>query len=113
MIVYLGFGNSDNKLTQREWVLLQIELKQVIHNAGVQILGEWHSYPDSIFQNACFAFGTLDDPGKTADLQGTIKAIAVEFKQDAIAWNEVTETQFLGPGDHVMTHPGSDHWTGE
>jgi hypothetical protein len=110
-VIYVGFGNSDDKLPQRKWAVFQIELKQAIHDAGCMILGEYHSYPDSIYQNACLAF-SADDQDLIDTLKGTIKAIAIEYQQDAIAWNEVVHTEFLGPGDYVMEHPGSERWAG-
>lgn len=110
MIVYLGFGNSDDKLPQRDWALLQITLKEALHVFGGTVYGEWHSYPDSMFQNACLALDIDDE--KIPEAKGIVRAVAVEFKQDAIAWNEVTETEFLGPTGHTLNHPNSDRWTG-
>jgi hypothetical protein len=110
MIVYLGFGNSDDKLTQRDWARLQLELKRALLDHGVEWLGDWHSYPDSIYQNACYGFHLDDD--KAPELMGVIKAIAIEFKQDAIAWNRVSESLFLGPKYHLGNrHPDEQSWS--
>lgn len=107
-IVYLGFGNSDDRLRQADWAVFQIQLKQAIHDTGAQIYGEWHSYPDSIYQNACLAFDIED--GKLPETMGLVKAIAIEFQQDAIAWNQVQSTVFLGPAGSTPTHPNSSSW---
>jgi hypothetical protein len=101
VIVYLGFGNSDDKLGQRDWCAFQIELKNAVRGFAHQWLGDWHSYPDSIYQNACYAFHVEDD--QVPELKGVVAAVAAEFKQDAIAWNEITATQFLGPAADKYT----------
>lgn len=110
MIAYVSIGNSDDKLSQRDWVLLQLDTKQVIHDAGAVIHGEWHSYPDSIFQNACLCFDV--DENKVPELKGTLAAIAVEYRQDSIAWASIVQTEFLGQQTHTLNHPNSDRWTG-
>lgn len=93
-VIYIGIGNSDDKLSQREWALLQIEVKQALHERNANLIGEWHSYPDSIFQNACFALDV--DQALVPELKGDLTALATMYKQDAIAWAEAPTTEMLG-----------------
>lgn len=92
MIVYVGIGNSDDKLPQRDWVLFQLDTRQAIKDAAGYVIGDWHSFPDSIFQNACICFDLDDD--KAPELKGTLAAIATQYRQDSIAW-AVADTQML------------------
>lgn len=109
-VIYLGYGNSDDKLSQRDWALFQIQLKDNVVVAGASVIGEWHSYPDSIFQNATLAID-IDD-SKIPEIKGVVRATAIEFKQDAIAFNQIADSEFLGPNIHKLNHPNSDRWTG-
>lgn len=111
MTVFLGVGNSDDKISQVYWADLISEIRSTLKAFNVEMRGEWFSAPDSSYQNACFAF----EPGKKTipELQGTIRGVAVLFNQDAIAWSECKTTLFLGPQDHQgLNHPDSDRWTG-
>ncbi len=109
--VYVAIGNSDDKLSQNRWVCFLLDTKQAIHDSGALIHGEWTSYPDSIYQNACFCFEIDDD--KVPELKGELTAIAVVYDQDAISWVETTATEFLGASkQYKLNHPKSDRWTG-
>lgn len=110
VITYLSCGNTDDKLTQREWASLLNEIHRTLLTYSVSWYGNWYSAPESEFQNACFAFSVHDD--LRPELQGEMRAIAVEYKQDAIAWADCPATEFLGPEMHTLNHPGSDRWTG-
>lgn len=96
MNVLVGIGNSDNRLTQQEWVAFLLEVKKVLrYEANAHIHGDWHSYPDSIYQNAAWCVEVDDE--KVPELKGALSAIAHIYRQEAIAWNEMTEVEFLGP----------------
>lgn len=94
MIAYVSIGNSDDKLNQRQWVLFLLETKTAIHETGALIHGEWHSYPDSIYQNACFCFEVDDE--KVPELKGDLAGLAQVYQQESIAWVEAPTTEFLG-----------------
>lgn len=95
MIVLACIGNSDDKLPQQRWAAFQIEFRStVLEDTRVRIFGDWHSHPDSIFQNASIMFETPDDA--VPELKGELAALATIYGQDSIAWNELTETQMLG-----------------
>jgi hypothetical protein len=93
-VIYIGFGNSDDKLGQREWALFQIQLGDVLRNRNANVIGYWHSYPESMYQNACYAVQV--DPDLVPELKGDLAALATEFRQDSIAWAEAPTTEFLG-----------------
>ena len=110
MITYLSCGNSDDKLGQQDWACLLDEVENTLDRYHVSWIGVWYSEPRSGYQNACFAF-TLDDQHRP-ELKGELRAMAVEWKQDAFAWADCPATEFIGPQLHTLNHPGSDRWTG-
>lgn len=93
-VVYIGIGNSDDKLSQREWACFQIDVRDALRQRDAHLIGEWHSYPDSIFQNGCYAIDT--DGAAVDELKGDLAALATIYKQDAIAWAEAPTTLMLG-----------------
>jgi hypothetical protein len=110
-VAFIGIGNSDDKLTQREWVLFQIEVRTAVQDADATIHGDWHSLPDSIYQNACWCV-ELDDHN-VPEFKGVLAALAVQYKQDAIAWNQIARTEFIGPAADSITHRSVPDWAGE
>lgn len=96
MMALVCIGNSDDKLSQQEWVAFQLDVKLAMrYEADAHIHGEWHSYPDSIYQNAAWCID-IEDDDKMWELKGKLAAIAQIYRQDAITWNELTGTVFLG-----------------
>lgn len=95
MIVYVSIGNSDDHLTQREWALFQIDLQQLLHDAGALFHGEWYSNPNSIFQNACVCMELPD--ALASGVKQKLIALAGKYVQDSIAWAHAPVTEFLGP----------------
>lgn len=94
MIVYVSIGNSDDRLSQREWALYQIDLQQLLHDAGGLFHGEWYSNPNSIFQNACICMEIAD--AATPPLKIKLVMLAKKYRQDSIAWAIAPTTEFLG-----------------
>jgi hypothetical protein len=91
---FICVGNSDDKLPQRQWVSLQLEIRMAIQETAAAILGDWHSAPDSIYQNACWCIEI--DGDEVPELKGHLAALATVYKQQSIAWNACTDTEFLG-----------------
>lgn len=93
MIVYISAGNSDDKLTQRDWALLQTrivnEIRQLAH-----IHGNWYSAPHAAFQNMCVCAEMTE--ASAGMLKATMAELASQFRPDSIAWAEVPSTEFLG-----------------
>lgn len=52
MNILISIGNSDDKLTQREWSEMVTDMRDILDWPGVQLHGEWFSRPDSPWQNA-------------------------------------------------------------
>jgi hypothetical protein len=93
MIAYVTIGNSDDKLTQREWACFQIDVSQILNDAGCLYHGEWNSHPTSIFQNACWCVEVDED--HTAALKDKLKGLSVKYGQDSIVWAQAPQPEFL------------------
>lgn len=91
--VYVGIGNSDDKLSQREWSDFCADLRDIADAYAVQFLGEWYSLPNRRWQNAEVAW-TM----RTADLDGlrqVLTALRRKYQQDSIALAIVQRTEFV------------------
>lgn len=96
MIVYISIGNSDDKLSQREWANFLGSAWQLINTEkGAHVHGEWHSSPTSAYQNACWCV-ELSDGVTVGRLRAGLRHLAREYRQDSIAW-AVASTEFLPP----------------
>jgi len=97
VIVYVSVGNSDDKLTQREWANFLGSMWQLVHtDVEIKIHGEWFSSPTSAFQNACWCL-ELPDDYSVRRIRAALQRLASTYRQDSIAWAEVPSTEFLGP----------------
>lgn len=101
--VYVSIGNSDDKLTQTEWSRFYDAVNRAIFDVvkyqGARIHGTWLSLPHEPWQNACWCFDAHDDLfDHVAELREQLRELATEFRQDSIAWAEVSETEFLCAG---------------
>ncbi len=95
LTVYASIGNSDDKLTQQRWAEFHEIFAALIRKAADRVYGDWHSLPNSPWQNACIAFEiTAENAGR---LQAAFVDLAAEFQQESIAW-AVADTAFVGPG---------------
>lgn len=97
MTVYVSIGNSDDKLTQREWNQFWLEVAGVLAPAMKEIRGIWFSDSTSAYQNACWAFEPW--PQVTAQAQDDLRLLAAKWRQDAIVWDETSSTRFIGPAE--------------
>lgn len=95
--VYIVIGNSDNKLTQKEWSEFCEALDEAImRKVGpyLTVHGEWYSEPSSAYQNACWSVEI-----KAAHLADALKTrlsyLAKEFKQDSIVWAVAPNPEFI------------------
>ena len=91
MTVTVCIGNSDDRLTQREWHLFYLDVDNVIdaHSSHIHFSGS----PPSVsrHQNACWVFKTNV---KAKELQESLIRLCRLHKQDSIAWVE-GETKML------------------
>lgn len=90
--IYVSIGNSDDKLTQREWASYHGETDFAISYQEKERHGAWESWSAANYQNACWCI-EIDD--QCADvLKQDLARIAARFRQDSIAWAEAT-TEFI------------------
>jgi len=98
--VYISIGNSDDKLTQREWAGFVEEVRQGIRNLAYPMHGEWFSANESPYQNACWCVEVR--PVMVDRLKERMGSIAKAYRQGSIAWAEAN-TEFLAPESGVGT----------
>ncbi len=93
--VYIGIGNTDNKLTQQEWAAFIEDVEIVL--TGLPMHGAWFSRPDAPWQNACWLVDLSEKtPGYATDLKVVMGHLAARYNQDSIAWAEAATT-FIPP----------------
>lgn len=89
--IHLAIGNSDDKLTQKEWSSYTKIILDTVKMCSWQIYGVWFSNPDSEYQNMAVSF-VLQASVSVENFRGMLRAIREEYRQDSIAWNEsITE----------------------
>jgi hypothetical protein len=111
-VVYIGIGNSDNRLTQQRWSDFVSRVEYHVHtfthwtritgagltpSGGAKVVWEGFSAPASPYQNACWCVSIpadASDDDVTA-LKATLAACAVRFDQDSIAWAVAPVTELL------------------
>jgi hypothetical protein len=86
IMVYVTIGNSDNKLTQEEWVGLIGVVRYWTNRLAEHVHGQWYSEPASVYQNANFGFEIRRE--HMPELKSLLKQACVDFKQDSIVWAE-------------------------
>lgn len=87
-VVYITIGNSDDKLSQAEWAAFQQRTDSIVAPPKTWVYGRWTSLPTSPFQNACWCVRV--DPRDVERMRRELADLALEFRQDAIAWAEAT-----------------------
>lgn len=93
-VIYVGIGNSDDKLTQREWAEFQDRTLAMCEHYGTSI-GAWYSSPISQWQNACFCVGQVKKP---ESLRKALGQLAGTFRQDSISFAEAATVFVKPPG---------------
>lgn len=110
MILYICAGNSDDKLTQKDWADLCWNVGRAVAGVGRSggtVHGEWYSLPDCRWQSACWCVEFDPDrlgvaaPGNKVSsvtwLRRRLAEIAKDYDQDSIAWGEVPNPEFIRP----------------
>jgi hypothetical protein len=96
---YITIGNSDDKLTQREWASFfsttALAIRGAVEAAGGTVHGQWVSEPASAWQNACWCVNLGADSAELLKLR--LSEIATDFRQASIAWAQAPKVEFL-PG---------------
>lgn len=93
LTAYVSIGNSDDKLSQREWSDFVADFRRVMTRYASEIYGVWYSAPDAEYQNMCIAAAVR--PGSVDVLRGDLTEMREHFQQDSVAWAFVDETEFI------------------
>lgn len=93
--ITVQIGNSDDKLTQKEWSEFTLEVHESIMDYSNEIHFSGGSYFNAPWQNAAWIFTVSSQ--KTMPLRELLLNAAVRFRQDSIAWTEGVTT-FISPG---------------
>jgi hypothetical protein len=94
LVVYTSIGNSDDKLTQRQWCEFWSAWRHRVFDYAGQVHGDWASLPTAPYQNACLCIEIPEAAAET--LRAELSKLAARFRQDSIAWAEAV-TEFLSP----------------
>lgn len=79
----IQIGNSDNKLTQREWSSFCKEIDSIVSNT-IPVHFSGHSLPDKPWQNACWV-GEYTDEDDIQKMLNRIKLCRESYRQDSVA----------------------------
>ncbi|MGH3783157.1 MAG: hypothetical protein ACRDZY_08375 [Acidimicrobiales bacterium] len=90
--VHAAIGNSDDKLSQRDWSSYLEDFHLVMVTAATQVHGVWHSAPVSQFQNACIAAEVA--PEALDGLRAALLSLRRRHRQESVAFN-VSETELV------------------
>lgn len=85
-------GNSDDKLTQREWSSFLREIERALLWSKLTIHFSGFSAQDAQWQNACWVIEVSEEDMKW--MKDKIAFIRSRYKQDSVAWT-TGETEFL------------------
>jgi hypothetical protein len=94
VVVYISIGNSDDKLTQKEWTAFIVAILARIKPLARAAHGEWFSAPQAPWQNACWCLEFPDDPAVLTEVREVLAEIRDDFRQDSIAF-AVAQTEFI------------------
>ncbi len=91
--VTIQIGNSDDKLTQREWSDYVTDVQFAIQNHGGDVHFSGGSPTDEVWQNFCFVCN-VSRPRDVDGLKQALRAVRLRFRQDSAAMT-VGETVFV------------------
>lgn len=89
--IVIAIGNSDDKLTQREWAELIEEFEGWVdfYQEGVRFTlhGRWFSAPDAPWQNAAWSIAWPDDElAAIRSFKQDLRRVLAKYRQDTMAW---------------------------
>ena len=90
--VTLQIGNSDDKLTQKEWSRFTQEVGSAVSQFAAQIHFSGSSGTCAPWQNAAWVFAI--EPLNDTELKAVVTYLRAEYRQDSAAWTE-GETLFV------------------
>lgn len=97
MNVYVSIGNSDDKLTQKEWSRFCADLRAIVRAYQNETYGTWYSACDSEWQNMCIGFRVADSIAdeELNSLRNELSLLSKLYNQDSIALSTAT-TELIG-----------------
>lgn len=98
LALYIVIGNSDNKLTQKEWSEFCGHVNEAVRAAAHEVHGEWYSVPNAPYQNACWSI-VINDTIKEALLQDALHKLARLYRQSSIVWAPAPDLTFIPGAD--------------
>lgn len=93
--VYISIGNSDDKLSQREWSEFVRATREVLEHFADAIHGSWLSMPSDPWQNACWCVEFRTESAVNV-VRMELGQLADQFRQDTIAWAEAATDFIIG-----------------
>lgn len=92
--VYIIIGNTDGRLSTKEWDNFQAKFKKIVVSIAEKVWGIWYSDPTTPFRNMCI--GVLLAETNFDHLKRQLRRLATQYHQDSIVWSEA-KTEFLQP----------------
>lgn len=86
MSITLQIGNSDDRLSQKEWARFVKEICDLLTRHEVTVHFAGGSPSNAPWQNACWVFEANDAQAEI--LRHVVAGIRLSFKQDSAAWTE-------------------------
>lgn len=91
--VFAAIGNSDDKLSQRQWSAFYAQFVELIRAHALAIHGEWVSEATAAVQNACICFEV--SKGREPAVRAAVAGLRASYLQDSVAWCLVDLTEFI------------------
>ena len=90
----ISIGNSDDKLTQKQWSDFMQDVSWIIKRYDLLIHLNGFSSPTAPWQNACWIIQLADEPEFLDKFRSELTRLADEYAQDSIALL-IGETEFV------------------
>lgn len=88
--ITIQIGNSDDKLTQKEWSAFCEKVEDLINHDAEHCHFTGYSAGDAPWQNACYVVEV--SPARLPIFKECLKLLRSGYDQDSIAWTEgITE----------------------
>ena len=106
--IVIAIGNSDDKLTQKDWARYCLEIEIFVQRYAVHTFAQCYALPNQQYQNAVFIFAAPDDT--LTYMKSRLAIIADHFQQDSIAWVDgITEMIHAKPAETTELKTAEGH----
>lgn len=86
LTITVQIGNSDDKLTQREWFEFHQRVRQYIRRDCAKVHFDGAPIATAPWQNAAFVFEA--SAAQAMEIRMVLKSVRKSYRQDSIAWTE-------------------------